>query len=90
MCRTAVWRSGDLGSLFSLWHWLKTVDLKQFTHFFTPKLKNCYLHLYESLGNKLTVSSEEEASHFAHSMCVSGMGLGRGVCQPVTYTQLCL
>lgn len=35
MCRTAVWRSGDLGSLFSLWHWLKTVDLKQFTHFFS-------------------------------------------------------
>lgn len=32
MHRIAVWRSGDWGSLFSLCHWLKTVDLKEFTH----------------------------------------------------------
>lgn len=56
----------------------------------SPKVKNCYLNLYESLGDKLTLSSAEEAARLAHNNCISGMDLGRGDCQLLTDTQLSL
>lgn len=49
----------------------------------SPKVKNRYLPLYESLGDKLTVTLADKAARLAHNTCISGMDLGRGDCQPL-------
>lgn len=52
----------------------------------SPKVKNRNLPLYESLGDKLTVSLADKVARLAYKSCISGMDLGRGDCQPLNDT----